>query len=296
GRLPTFLEPSLASPCEKPPSGPKWIHEIKHDGYRMQARIDGRTISLMTRKALDWTQRFGSIAAAFGSLGLGSALIDGEIIVEDATGISSFNNLQADLKAGRQDRFRYFVFDLLYCEGFDLTKAALVDRKSLLQQILGGLPAGFPVRFSEHLEVDGPTMLEHSCRFGLEGIVSKRKDQPYRSGRGEHWLKSKCIDRQEFVLLGYVPSTADSRSVGALALGYHDAGRLCYAGRVGTGWSADQARSLREELEAIVAKRPQLANSLPAGAEKGVRWVEPRLVGEIEFRGWTQDRMMRAAS
>jgi bifunctional non-homologous end joining protein LigD len=294
--LPAFHEPSLASPCEKPPSGPKWIHEIKHNGYRLQARIDGASVRLLTRKALDWTERFASVAAAIKKIGLASALLDGEVVVEDASGITSFNNLQGDLKAGRQDRFRYFVFDLLYCEGFDLTKAALVDRKSLLQQILAGLPAGFPVRYSEHLEVDGPTMLEHSCRFGLEGIISKRKDQPYRSGRGDHWLKSKCIDRQEFVLLGYVPSTADSDSVGALALGYHEAGRLTYAGRVGTGWSADQARSLRDDLESIVAKKSPLENRLPAIAEKGVRWVEPRLVGEIEFRGWTQDRMLRAAS
>ena len=207
GLLPVFLEPSLASLCEKPPSGPKWIHEIKYDGYRMQARIDGRTIRLLTRKKLDWTERFRSIADALKALGLGSALIDGEIVVEDASGISSFNNLQADLKAGRLDRFRYFVFDILYCEGFDLTKAVLKDRKDLLQQLLAGLPAGSPIRFSEHLDVDGPTMLEHSCRLGLEGIISKRVDLPYRSGRGDHWLKSKCVERQEFVILGYVPST-----------------------------------------------------------------------------------------
>jgi bifunctional non-homologous end joining protein LigD len=294
--LPAFQEPSLASPCEKPPSGPKWIHEIKHNGYRMQARIDAGSVRLLTRKALDWTERFASIAAAITKIGLASGLLDGEIVVEDDKGITSFNNLQADLKAGRQDRFRYFVFDLLYGEGFDLTKAALIDRKDLLQQILAGLSGSSPIRFSEHLEVDGPTMLEHSCRFGLEGIVSKRKDLPYRSGRGDHWLKAKCVDRQEFVILGYVPSTADRNSVGALGLGYHEAGRLHYAGRVGTGWSAEQARSLRDELEAILAKKPILANRLPDGAEKGVRWVEPRLVGEIEFRGWTQDRMLRAAS
>ena len=174
GLLPVFLEPSLASPCEKPPTGPKWIHEIKYDGYRMQARIDGRTIRLLTRKKLDWTERFRSIADALKALGLGSALIDGEIVVEDASGISNFNNLQADLKAGRLDRFRYFVFDILYCEGFDLTKVVLKDRKELLHQLLAGLPAGSPIRFSEHLDVDGPTMLEHSCRLGLEGIISKR--------------------------------------------------------------------------------------------------------------------------
>jgi bifunctional non-homologous end joining protein LigD len=296
GLLPTFLEPSLASPCDKPPSGPKWVHEIKHDGYRMQARIDGRTISLMTRKALDWTQRFGSIAAAFGSLGLGSALIDGEIVVEDATGISSFNNLQADLKTGRQDRFRYFAFDLLYCEGFDLTKAALVDRKQALQHLLAGVPTTSPIRFSEHLETDGPTMLEHSCRFGLEGIVSKRKDLPYRGGRGDHWLKAKCRQSQEFVIIGYVASTAASRSVGSLVLGYYADGTLAYAGRVGTGWSAAEALSLYAGLEKLKSIRPALQKPLPAGAEKGVVWTEPRLVCMVEYRDWTTDGLIRQST
>jgi bifunctional non-homologous end joining protein LigD len=295
GLLPIFLEPSLASLCEKP-SGPKWIHEIKYDGYRMQARIDGRTIRLLTRKKLDWTERFLSIAGALKALALGSALIDGEIVVEDASGISSFNDLQADLKAGRQDRFRYFVFDVLYCEGFDLKKAVLKDRKTMLQQLLAGLPASSPIRFSEHLDVDGPTMLEHACRFGLEGIVSKRADLPYRPGRGDHWLKSKCLERQEFIILGYIPSTAASRSVGSLALGYHDNQNLAYAGRVGTGWSQEQARALRDELETISAAKPPFAKPLPAGAEKGVRWAEPRLVCEIEYRGWTRDRLLRAAA
>jgi bifunctional non-homologous end joining protein LigD len=296
GLLPAFLEPCLASPCERPPSGPKWIHEIKYDGYRMQARIDGRKVRLLTRKKLDWTERFLSIADALKALGLGSALIDGEIVVEDASGISSFNDLQADLKTGRLDRFRYFVFDLLYCEGFDLTKVVLKNRKNLLRQLLVILPAGSPIRFSEDLDVDGPTMLEHACRFGLEGIVSKRADLPYRSGRGDHWTKSKCLERQEFIILGYIPSTAASRSVGSLALGYHDNQKLVYAGRVGTGWSQDQARALRDELETISAIKPSCAKPLPAGTEKGVRWVKPRLVCEIEYRGWTRDRLLRAAA
>ena len=296
GLLPTFLEPSLASPCDKPPSGPKWVHEIKHDGYRMQARIDGRTISLMTRKALDWTQRFGSIAAAFQSLGLGSALIDGEIIVEDESGISSFNNLQADLKTGRQDRLRYFAFDLLYCEGFDLTKAVLADRKQALQRLLAGVPATSPIRFSEHLETDGPTMLEHSCRFGLEGIVSKRKDLPYRGGRGDHWLKAKCRQSQEFVIIGYVASTAASRAVGSLVLGYYADGVLTYAGRVGTGWSAQEAQSLYAGLEKLKSAKPALQKPPPAGTEKGVTWAEPRLICAVEFRDWTLDGLVRQAT
>ncbi|MCL2385511.1 MAG: DNA ligase D, partial [Alphaproteobacteria bacterium] len=296
GLLPAFLEPSLTSPCAKPPAGPKWIHEIKYDGYRIQARIEADTIRLLTRKTLDWTRRFTSIAEALVRFHLGSAWLDGEIVVEDDGGISSFNNLQADLKTGRQDRFRYHVFDLLYCEGHDLAGVALKDRKDLLLRLLENQPSGSPIRYSDHLDVDGPVMLEHACRFGLEGIVSKRLDLPYKPGRGDHWLKSKCLDRQEFIILGYVPSTAASRSVGALALGYYDQNRLFYAGRTGTGWSQDEARSLRQALDAIRAAKPPLAKRLPDGAEKNLHWVEPNIVCEIEYRGLTADRLLRAAA
>ncbi len=193
-------------------------------------------------------------------------------MVEDASGISSFNDLQADLKTGRLDRFRYFVFDIFYCGGFDLTKVVLKDRKNLLQQLLAILPPGSPIRFSEHLDVDGPITLEHACQFGLEGIIPKRADLPYRSRRGDHCLKSKCLERQEFIILGYTPSTAASRSIGSMALGYHENGNLIYAGRVGTGWSQEQARSLRDQLETISAIKPSFAKPLPAGPEKGVRF------------------------
>jgi bifunctional non-homologous end joining protein LigD len=296
GLLPAFLEPSLAAPCEKPPTGDNWIHEIKHDGYRIEARIDGGKIRLLTRHALDWTARFRGVADALVHLGLGSALIDGEIVVEDTAGISNLSHLQADLQAGRRDRFRYFVFDLLYCEGYDLTKASLLDRKDLLAQIIAGLPQDSPIRLSEYLEADGPTMLAHTCRLGLEGIISKRKDLPYRPGRGHHWFKAKCMKSQEFVILGYIASTAASGAVGSLALGYHAAGKLLYAGRVGTGWSGAVAKSLRKELDKIKAGKPALGKALPAGAEKGVVWAEPRLVCEVEYRDWTRDGLIRNSS
>ena len=296
GLLPTFLAPSLASPCDQPPSGTKWVHEIKYDGYRIQARIDGHAIKLLTRKNLDWTVRFASIAGALKDLRLGSGLIDGEIVVEDGSGIASLNNLQADLSAGRQDRFRYHVFDLLYCEGFDLTRTPLLARKELLAQTLSGLPLDFPVRFTEHLDTDGPTMFEHAGRLGLEGIISKRKDLPYRSGRGEHWCKSKCIAQQEFVVLGYIPSSAGGAAVGSLPLGYYEGGVLVYAGRVGTGWSAAQAKSLRVDLEKIGTARLKFKKPLPAGADKGVRWAEPVLVCEVEYRAWSRDGYLLQAS
>ena len=188
--LPVFLEPSLPRIADRAPSGPQWVHEIKYDGYRIQARIDGSRVRLLTRKGLDWTSRFSTIANAMKELGLASALTDGEIVVEGSDGLPSFTLLQADLKSDRSDRFCYVLFDLLYCEGFDLTQATLRDRKILLQQIVAGLPAS-RIRFSEHLEEDGPTMFEHACRLGLEGIVSKRRDLPYRSGRCRAWVKIK---------------------------------------------------------------------------------------------------------
>ena len=139
-------------------------------------------------------------------------------------------------------------------------------------------------------------MFEHACRLGLEGIVSKRIDAPYRPGRGDHWFKSKGTLRQEFIILGYVPSTAAAGAVGALVAGYYEGGKLTYAGRVGTGFSSNQARSLRAQLDQIAAAKPKLANALPAGTEKGVRWVEPRLVCEVEFRAWTADKLIRQSS
>jgi bifunctional non-homologous end joining protein LigD len=281
--LPAFLEPSLALLCEKPPSGPQWIHEIKYDGYRIQARLEGGRVRLLTRKRLDWTKRFPTIVTALAGLSVSSALIDGEIVAENDRGIPSFSLLQADLKASRHDRLRYYAFDLLYLDGFDLTDASLLDRKSLLQQALFLLPAGSPLRYSDHTDQSGATVFAHACQIGLEGIVSKRKDLPYRAGRGQHWLK--CVQRQEFIILGYVPSTAGASFVGSLALGFYEKGRLVYAGRVGTGWSNDLSRSLRDTIEHLHADRPAFGKPLLAGAAKGVRWARPELVAEIEYRG-----------
>jgi bifunctional non-homologous end joining protein LigD len=296
GLLPVFLEPALASICDKPPSGPRWVHEIKYDGYRMQARIDGATIRLLTRKALDWTARFKSVATALRKLNLGSALLDGEIVVEDAAGVSRFPLLQEELSAERQGGFKYYVFDLLYCDGFDLTGATLLDRKALLQAVLDGAPPDSPIRFSEHLAVDGPTMFEHAGLLGLEGIISKRKDLPYRPGRDDHWLKSKCVAQQEFIVVGYIPSTTAKSLVGSLALAYFENKELMYAGRVGTGWSLALAKLLRERLEQLVTTRPKFVNALPEGAEKGVRWVKPALVAVVQFRGWSSDRILRQSA
>ena len=296
GILPVFVEPALASLADAAPGGPGWLHEIKFDGYRLQARIDGSKVKLLTRKGLDWTDSFRAVAEALKGLKLGSALIDGEVVVEEESGVSSFTELQEALKAGRSDRMAFYAFDLLYLGGYDLTNVPLIDRKTLLAGCLDDLPAGGAIRYSEHIETDGQAMLQNACRLGLEGIISKRKDQPYRSGRVKDWFKTKCTERQEFVVAGYVPSTTSSKMVGSLVMAVYDKGRLVHVGRVGTGFKDAVARSLRDQLERLKRPTSPFPNKLPADAVRGVRWVEPKLVAEVELRGWTSDGLLRHAS
>ena len=185
----------------KAPSGDRWLHEIKFDGYRLQARIEAGRVKLLTRSGLDWTAKFGKdLAAAFKALPVGTALIDGELVVESQNGASDFSLLQADLSEGRVDRFVYYAFDLMHLDGYDLRATPLVLRKEALAQLLAG-ERGI-VRYSEHFEQDGDLILQHACRLSLEGVISKLRDGAYRSGRGKSWVKSKCSQRQEFVVGG----------------------------------------------------------------------------------------------
>jgi bifunctional non-homologous end joining protein LigD len=291
-----FVEPALASATEKPPHGEQWRHEIKFDGYRVQARIDADEIRLLTRNGLDWTPRFASIAKALGRLALGSAILDGELIVEDSAGISSFNDLVSDLRTGRLDRLRYYVFDLLYLNGVDLRGASLANRKGLLAAVLESAPDADGIFLSEHFSIDGAKFFEHVSGLGLEGMISKRSDAPYRSGRSADWVKTRCILSQEFVVVGYVPSTTSRRMIGSLALGYFENNRLVLAGRVGTGFSQEEAAALFSALDPIKLEKSPLDRKPWPEAEKNVRWVEPRLIAQVQFHGWSGDDMLRHAS
>ena len=293
--LPPFVEPCLATLVEQAPIGEEWLHEIKFDGYRLQARIDGAKIALLTRKGLDWTDKFARTAEALRDLKLGSALIDGEVVVEE-NGVSTFSGLQEALKTERSDRMVYYAFDLLYLDGHDLTQAPLVERKTLLAGLLDDAPKDGPVRYSDHIETDGATMVRHACRLGLEGIISKRRDLPYHSGRRGDWLKTKCTARQEFVIAGYVPSTTVNKAIGALVLGFYEDGRLVHVGKVGTGYTEATARRLWQELDKLRRPASPFPVKLPRDATNGVRWVEPRLVAEIELRGWSSDGLIRHGS
>jgi bifunctional non-homologous end joining protein LigD len=290
-----FVEPALATLEREAPSGKEWLHEVKFDGYRMQAQIAGTDVRLLTRTGLDWTDRFGAgIPAALASLKCADAILDGEIVVLADSGVSSFSALQAALSAGRTDRMIYYVFDLLRLDGEDLRDEPLVERKERLRELLDPLDDDGPVRFSDHFVEPGKVMLKHACRMGLEGVVSKRADAPYRSGRTGVWIKSKCTERQEFVIGGYLPSDKTGRGLRSLLVGYHEGAALKYAGRVGTGFSTVAGDDLKKKLDALKAGKSPFDARVPGG--KGLVWVEPELVAEVEFRSWTADRIIRHAS
>jgi bifunctional non-homologous end joining protein LigD len=294
--LPRFVEPSLATLRKHAPDGAGWVHEIKFDGYRIQARYDHKRVTLRTRKALDWSGKFSVVAKALSKLAARTALIDGEVVAEDDRGISDFSALQSDLKSGRENRFVYHVFDLFHLDGRDLTDMPLLERKAALKRLLEiSRGAGSIVRFSEHLHGKGSAILARACRMHLEGIVSKREDAPYIAGRSEMWIKAKCSNRQEFVVTGYSPSTAAQDAVGALTVGYHENGVLRYAGRIGTGFSQKTARDLWQRLEKLNVARPPV--EVPKDERrKNVYWVKPQMVIEAEFRGWTSGGLLRQGS
>ncbi|WP_020187002.1 DNA ligase D [Methylopila sp. 73B] len=293
--MPDFVEPALATLAAKAPAGAKWIHEIKFDGYRLIARIADGEVRLLTRSGLDWTDRFGpQVVEALKALPVTEAMIDGELIVENDAGASDFSALQEALSEGRTDSFVFYVFDLLFLDGQDLRPCALIDRKAALAKLVG--EGGPIVKLSEHFEENGGLVLQHACRLSLEGVVSKDREAPYRSGRGRSWIKSKCTHRQEFVIGGYTLSSGAKDAIGSLVVGVHEGTKLVAVGRVGTGFSAKIARDLFARLQEREVKRSPFATKLTADEARGVRYVRPDLVAEVEFRAWTGDHHLRHAS
>ncbi|MBL8844221.1 MAG: non-homologous end-joining DNA ligase [Hyphomicrobium zavarzinii] len=294
--LPAFVAPCLATLTDAPPAGELWLHEIKLDGYRLQARITGGKTQLLTRSGLDWTARFSSLAKSLSEVPVQSALIEGEAVVLTEKGVSSFSALVQALEQGRSGDITFVAFDLLYLDGVDMRRAPLIERKDLLKAVLERAADPERLRFSAHISGSGVAVLKNACKLGLEGIVSKRADLPYRSGRNGDWLKSKCIQTDEFVIGGYVVSSVDATAIGALVLGTFEAGRFVYAGRVGTGFSHETARALWKRLQPLKRKTSAFGDSLTAAQRRGVVWAGPKLVAQIDYRAWTRDGLLRHAS
>ncbi len=295
GAMPEALVPQLAMQAETAPDGDDWLHEIKYDGYRLLAYIADGAARLLTRSGLDWTGKFPSLARALAALPVASAIIDGELVALAADGTTSFAELQNAIARGDTSALVFFAFDLLYRDGDDLTGAALEDRKLALAAIVMSSGDG-SVRYSDHQVGRGPDFFRLACRHRLEGIIAKRRDRPYRPGRSRNWLKIKCQNRDEFIVIGFTEPAGQRHGLGALILGYYDrAGRLRYAGRVGTGFADRQLADLRAQLAAIECRDPPAP--VPQGvATKGVHWTMARLVAQIRYGGWTADAMLRHSS
>ncbi len=291
--MPDRIEPCLALLKAKPPSGPDWIYEIKWDGYRVAVHIEPNSVRIITRGGHDWTNRFPEIADAARKLGVGAAILDGEAVVLDNEGRSDFGALQRSLggRGGKKASAEaiLYAFDLLYFDGHDLTNMELSGRRHLLEDLIGESEGA--IRVSEVLEADGATLLAAACKHGLEGIIAKHRDSTYRSGRLGDWLKIKCVQSESFVIAGYEPSTAARGGIGSLLLGAYQGDAFVHVGSVGTGFKEKDAIELRRMLDTLKTKRPPVAVD-----KKGVVFVQPTLIAEIEFRAWTDDGKLRHAS
>jgi bifunctional non-homologous end joining protein LigD len=285
------FEPQLATLVDQVPAGAGWLFEMKLDGYRALAVVEGGEVRLTSRKGQDWSERFSVIAEALRHLRVKDAVLDGEVCLLDDEGRTSFQGLQNALSAKDQSRLAYIVFDLLYRDGEDLRGRPLVERKEILATLLAG--ERLPLRLSEHLAGDGEAIHAQACRLGVEGIMAKRADAPYASGRTRSWLKIKCGARQELVILGFTAPRGARSGLGALVLGVRGPtgrGALRYVGKVGTGFTAESLADLQRRLQPLARATPPVPD---APRVRGVTWVEPELVCEVGFTEWTQDGALR---
>ncbi len=299
--MPGFIPPQLCRLVDRPPGGADWVHEVKLDGYRMQLRVADGAARLLTRSGLDWTGKFPEIARA--AAALPDCILDGEVVALDASGAPDFAALQAALSDGETGDLVYFAFDLLYAAGERLTARPLAARKQALRDLLAATRGKAKViRYVEHFATGGEAILKSACRLSLEGIVSKRIDAPYRSGRGAAWTKAKCRAGHEVVIGGWSSNGGSFRS---LLVGVHRGRHLVYIGRVGTGYGREVVARLMPRLKQMASDKNPFSGPGDAGAEaaasgapkaaRDIHWLKPKLVAEIEFAGWTGDGMIRQA-
>ncbi len=291
-----FPDVELATLADAPPEGGQWLHEIKFDGYRLLAFLADGQVRLRTRNGNDWTRKFPSIHASVAKLKAKTAVLDMEAVVLDNNGKSSFQAMQQALgEDGDPQAVQAYVFDLLYLDGKDIIDEPLTARKKTLDALLKKSRNNRSLHYSDHVIGRGAEMIAKSCSLGLEGIVSKLADSPYRAGRQKSWLKSKCVKRQEFVIIGYTAARTGPRAIGALHLGYNQNGEMKYAGKVGTGFGMIDAQELYDRLAKLQAKAPAVRN-LPRGVLRTAHWVKPLLLCEVSFTEWTEDGHIRHPS
>ncbi|MCP3400209.1 non-homologous end-joining DNA ligase [Bradyrhizobium sp. CCGB20] len=279
--FPGFIAPALAASIDRVPSGERWFHEIKFDGYRVQVHLANEAVTVFTRRGHDWTKRFKKVADDAWHIKASSAIIDGEVVVPAADGSTDFSVLQNELK-GRSTKIVLVAFDLLYLNGRDLRKVPLLQRKAALKKII----AGSDVQFSESFEIDGGEMFAHACKVGLEGVVSKVRDSVYPVGRSNNWVKKTCSQRETLTIAGFA---LDEGKWDGIYLGRRKGEDLVYAGKVDHGFDKTSAAELRKKLQPLVRKTQPYAKRI---AHKGI-WVEPKLLAEIEYRAKSAEGKVR---
>lgn len=291
-KLPSIKSPELAKTSTKIPNGDQWLHEIKFDGYRLLAYLDQKKITLKTRKDLNWTNKFPELAKALSKLKVENAILDGEVVVIDDQQHSNFQLLQTALSEKLTHTIVYYVFDLLYLNNKNLMSLPLLERKTLLKEILVSNPY---IHYSDHIIGHGEEIFDKTCSLGLEGIISKRINSKYEQRRSHNWLKSKCANRQEFIVIGYTNPAGSREYFGSLLIAYYDqTNHLKYCGHVGTGFS----RKSLKEMHAILKKNEILTppiQNIPRKL-KGAHWVKPNIIVEVEFKEWTRDDLIRQPS
>jgi bifunctional non-homologous end joining protein LigD len=292
--MPEFVSPQLATLVDKPPEGDEWLHELKFDGYRLLCHLNGKEFRFWTRNQNDWTTKFPSVGKTVKTLPVKSAILDGEIVALDPSGRASFQRLQQSIKGGSGGLI-FHIFDLIYIDGFSLTKTPLRERKAVLQELFESLDETSLLRYSDHVEGNGDQFFKQACKFGIEGIVSKHANSLYESTRSRNWLKIKCIKRQEFVIAGYTLSDK-GLPFSSLILGFYEKGKLIFAGRAGTGFSNAQRVELKKMLDRI-ARPTKPFEQIPRDPDlRKAIWAEPKLVGEVAFTEWTDEGIIRHPS
>lgn len=299
GRPPSRpIAPELATLVDRVPQGADWWHEIKYDGYRLIARIDGKSARLQTRRGQDWTDHFPAIAAAVGALRAKETVLDGELIVQRPDGTADFQALQNSLKSRRPAPLVYYVFDILIANGRDVRSRPLRERKAALKRTLETLPAAARrrVRLGGEVKGNGDAVFKRACAMGIEGIVSKRPDSPYLGKRTTDWVKVKCLKRQEFVIAGFTDPKGGRRYFGSLLLGYYKDGKLRYAGHVGTGFSDRTLKEVHGELQRRRTDANPFAGPVDDALRRTVHWIRPDLLAEVAYGGWTDSGVLRHPS
>lgn len=293
--LPEFVSPQLATLVKEAPRGNEWLHELKFDGYRLLCHLQRGHVRLWTRNRKDWTDKFPNVVKALQTLRVQSAILDAEVVAMDSSGRSSFQMLQQAIHKTAGRGLVLEVFDLIYIDGYNITRVPLVERKAVLAEVIGSARNDSVLRYSDHVEGNGPKFFKQACDFAIEGIVSKLADSPYESTRSHNWQKVKCLRRQEFVIAGYTLSDK-GLPFSSLVLGVYEKGKLIYAGRVGTGFSNKLRAELKKTLDRIARPAKPFAE-IPRDPDlRRAIWTEPKLVGEVEFTEWTNDNVIRHPS